>query len=123
MTGHKPEMKHLEGKGYVADGDEGETGMPRYLQRVICCLSWANVTNATKEEQASLFDEIDEIIESKGRRWRRVLRELEKGGPDSPFSFLFEMGKAKGFWQPTDAVPSQKRGEEEPPHRGTDQGP
>ena len=35
------------------------------------------------------------MIESKGRRWRKVLRELEKGGPDPSFSFLFKMGKAK----------------------------
>ena len=128
----------------------------RYRQRVRCRLSFANVTNATKEERASLFDDIDEIVGSKGRRWREVLSELEKEGP---FSILFKMRKAKmrqeRAWndrhrqlveykaehgnclvpqripreqgprdvgcQPADAVPSQKRGEAQLPHRGTDQ--
>ena len=53
--------------------------------------------HATKEERASLFYEIDEMVESEGCRcrWGKVLRELEKGGPDPSFSFLFKMGKAK----------------------------
>jgi hypothetical protein len=62
----------------------------RYLQRVRCRLSFANVTNATtKEERASLFNEIDEMVESEGHRWGTVLSDLEKGGPDPSFSFLF----------------------------------
>ena len=81
-------------------GDDAK-GKPdrRYRQRVRCRLSWANVTNATKEELASLFDDIDkivgsdyQIVGSKARRWREVLSELEKEGP---FSFLFKMRKAK----------------------------
>ena len=73
-------------------GDDANQRDGRYRQRVRNCLSWANVTNATKEERASPFDDIDKIVGSKARRWREVLSELVKEGP---FSILFKTRKAK----------------------------
>ena len=92
----KRELKQMLEVGGDAKGKPDR----RYRQRVRCRLSWANVTNATKEELASLFDDIDKIVGSdyqivgwsKARRWREVLSELDKEGP---FSFLFKMRKAK----------------------------
>ena len=69
-------------------GDDANQRDGRYRQRVRSRLSW----QTTKEERASLFDDIDEIVGSKARRWREVLSELEKEGP---FSILFKMRKAK----------------------------
>ena len=91
----KRELKQMLEVGDDAKGKPDR----RYRQRVRCRLSWANVTNATKEELASIFDDIDkivgsdyQIVGSKARRWREVLSELKKEGP---FSFLFKMRKAK----------------------------
>ena len=68
-------------------GDDANQRDGRYRQRVRNRLSW----QTTKEERASLFDDIDETVGSKARRWREVLSEMEKEGP---FSILFKMRKA-----------------------------
>ena len=124
-------------------GDDANQRDGRYRQRVRNRLSW----QTTKEERASLFDDIDEIVGSEDHRWREVLSELEKEGP---FSILFKKRKAKmqqeRAWndlhrllveyeaehgilqeqgprevgcQPTGA--SRKRGEADPAHQETDQ--